>query len=71
MSQKVLAWRKASASGSNGCVEVAPLPHGGIAIRDSKDPSGPVLSFTQHEWILFLDGLGKGEFNHLVTDLSA
>ena len=66
MSENALAWRKASASGSNGCVEVAPLAGGGIAVRDSKDPSGPVLSFTRHEWVSFLDGLGKGEFDHLV-----
>lgn len=61
-----LTWRKASASSANGCVEVAPLPDGGIAVRDSKDRSGPVLSFTRPEWVAFLDGLGKGEFDHLV-----
>ena len=66
MSQEVLAWRKASASGSNGCVEVAPLADGGVAVRDSKNPSGPTLSFTRHEWVSFLDGLGEGEFDHLV-----
>jgi Domain of unknown function (DUF397) len=66
MSQEVLAWRKASASGSNGCVEVAPLADGGVAVRDSKNPSGPMLSFTRHEWVSFLDGLDKGEFDHLV-----
>jgi hypothetical protein len=60
-----LAWRKASASGNNGCVELAPLADGGIAVRDSKDPAGPVLSFTRHEWVSFLDGLDKGEFAHL------
>ena len=60
-----LAWRKAAASGNNGCVELAALPGGGIAVRDSKDPSGPVLSFTRHEWVSFLDGLDKGEFDHL------
>ena len=61
-----ISWRKAAASGNNGCVELAALPGGGIAVRDSKDPSGPVLSFTRHEWVSFLDGLGKGEFDHLV-----
>jgi hypothetical protein len=66
MSQEVLAWRKASASGSNGCVEVAPLADGGIALRDSKDPTGPVLRFTRREWVSFLDGLDKGEFDHVI-----
>ncbi|RSN41756.1 MULTISPECIES: DUF397 domain-containing protein [Actinomadura] len=37
-------WRKASRSGENGgdCVELAALP-GTVAVRDSKDPDGPVL----------------------------
>jgi hypothetical protein len=61
-----LDWRKAQASASNGCVELAPLPDGGVAVRDSKDTAGPVLSFTRLEWASFLDGLGKGEFDHLV-----
>ena len=38
-----VAWRRSSFSGSNGgdCVEVAPTLG---ALRDSKDPSGPVLT---------------------------
>jgi Domain of unknown function (DUF397) len=60
-----LSWRKATASGSNGCVELAPLDGGGVAVRDSKDPASPILSFTRYEWVSFLDGLGKGEFDHL------
>jgi hypothetical protein len=65
MSHEVLAWRKASASGSSGCIEVAPLPDGGIAVRDSKKPSGPVLSFNRHEWLSFLAGIAGGEFDDL------
>ena len=61
----VLTWQKAKASGGGGCVEVAPLPDGGVAVRDSKDKAGPVLSFTRHEWVSFLDGMDKGEFDHL------
>jgi hypothetical protein len=61
-----LDWRKASASGANGCVELAPLPDGGVAVRDSKATTGPMLWFTRHEWVSFLDGLDKGEFDHLV-----
>lgn len=38
-----VAWRKSSFSGSNGgdCVEVASTL---VALRDSKNPSGPVLT---------------------------
>ncbi|HEX6755682.1 MAG TPA: DUF397 domain-containing protein [Mycobacteriales bacterium] len=61
-----LDWRKASASNSGGCVEVAPLPDGGVAVRDSKDRQGPILSFTRREWVAFLDGMERGEFDHLV-----
>ena len=61
-----LDWRKATASANSGCVEVAPLPDGGVAVRDSKDQAGPVLSFTRHEWVSFLDGMANGEFDHLV-----
>lgn len=60
-----LAWRKATASANGGCVEVAPLPAGGVAVRDSKDPHGPVLRYTPREWTAFLDGIRNGEFDHL------
>ncbi|MEU6783573.1 DUF397 domain-containing protein [Nonomuraea angiospora] len=59
------AWRKAKASGGNGgsCVEVAPLSGGRVAVRDSKDRTGPALVFTAPEWAAFKDGMAKGEFN--------
>ena len=61
-----LEWRKASASVSSGvCVELAPLPDGGVAIRDSKDPSGPMLQFTRGEWAAFAAGMAAGEFESL------
>jgi hypothetical protein len=64
-SSPVLAWRKAQLSVANGqCVEVAPT-EGMIVIRDSKDPSGPVLRYTTAEWQAFLDGAKKGEFDDL------
>ena len=60
-----LSWIKSSLSFSNGnCVEVASLPDGGIGVRDSKDPSGPVLQFTPGEWHAFLGGARNGEFDH-------
>jgi hypothetical protein len=41
-------WRKASRSGENGgdCVELAGMS-GAVAVRDSKDPDGPVLLLTR------------------------
>jgi hypothetical protein len=60
-----LAWRKSSFSHSNGCVEVAPLPHGGVALRDSKNPDGGTLRYTHHEWTAFLAGVRNDEFDDL------
>lgn len=46
-----LSWRKSSFTANNGeCFELAPLPQGGVAVRDSKAPSGPRLCFTSGEW---------------------
>lgn len=60
-----LVWRKAKRSTAQGsdCVEVADLPAGGAAVRDSKNPHGPMLEFTPAEWRAFLDGAKKGEFD--------
>ncbi|HZC53862.1 MAG TPA: DUF397 domain-containing protein [Mycobacterium sp.] len=59
-----LAWRKATASAGNGaCVEVAPIDDGGVAVRDSKDPGGPILRYTAREWEAFLIGAKQGEFD--------
>lgn len=61
-----LNWRKSSLSMSNGhCVEVAGIPGGGVAVRDSKNPAGAVLSFTPGEWAAFLGGTRNGEFDGL------
>ena len=61
-----LVWRKSSRSNGNGgeCVEVAELPAGGRAVRDSKDQgSGPTLRFTPAEWRAFVEGVKLGEFD--------
>jgi hypothetical protein len=58
-------WRKSSRSNGNdgnNCVEVAFLD-GAVAVRDSKDPDGSALVFTQAEWDAFLAGARDGEFD--------
>lgn len=59
-----VVWRKSSRSGSNSgaCVEVATLPDR-VLVRDSKDPDGPVLTFTPGEWRAFVGGAADGEFD--------
>ncbi|MDP9825970.1 hypothetical protein J2S57_001719 [Kineosporia succinea] len=42
-------------------MEVAFLGEGRVALRDSKDPEGPVLRFTRGEWSAFVDGVAGGE----------
>ncbi|MGI8816007.1 MAG: DUF397 domain-containing protein [Pseudonocardia sp.] len=58
-------WRKSSFSGGNGggCVEVAFLPDGGVAIRDTKDRSLAPHVYTATEWHAFIAGVRAGEFD--------
>ena len=50
-----LIFRASSHSnGGGGCVEPAPHPDG-VTVRDSKDPNGPTLEFSHHQWARFLD----------------
>ena len=66
------SWIKSSLSFSNSnCVEVADLPDGGVGVRDSKDPSGPVLRFTLAEWHAFLCGARNGEFDRFGSNESS
>lgn len=58
-----IAWRKSEASGSGGdCVEVA-ISDDMVFVRHSKNPGGPVLSFTRSEWKAFLIGVRDGTFD--------
>lgn len=59
-----LTWRKSSRSGSNGgnCVEVAFASGNTVALRDSKNPHGPVLSFADHGWRAFHAATRTGRF---------
>ncbi|WP_239377641.1 DUF397 domain-containing protein [Frankia sp. Cj5] len=57
-------WRKSARSNNGGaCVEVARNLPSVVAVRDSKDPDGPVLIFTRDEWVAFIGGVTDGEFN--------
>lgn len=57
-------WRKSERSNNGGnCVEVARNLPGIVAVRDSKDRSGPVLAFTPAEWLAFVSGVRDGEFD--------
>jgi len=53
-------WKSSHSGGEGNCVEVAPLPTGGRAIRDSKNPDGPLLHLSPEGWRAFLDGAKSG-----------
>ncbi|MEU4471657.1 DUF397 domain-containing protein [Micromonospora sp. NPDC023888] len=52
-------WRKSTRSGGSGgdCVEVADNLPGVVGVRDSKDPSGPALTFAPAAWAAFVGGV--------------
>jgi hypothetical protein len=61
-----LAWQKARASQGFGmCVEVAPCT-GGVAFRHSVTPEDGAILYSHAEFRAFVDGVRKGEFDHLL-----
>jgi hypothetical protein len=60
-----LAWRKSSFSGNEsngGCVEVAVLAGGEVAVRDTKDRARAPHRHSVPAWRAFLAGVRAGEF---------
>ena len=56
------AWRKSSHSGQDGnCVEIATNLPGIVAMRDSKNPHGPVLRFTRTDWSVIILAMRAGK----------
>ncbi|KFG75775.1 DUF397 domain-containing protein [Streptomyces mutabilis] len=53
-----IQWRKSSYSGDQGgnCLEVADLPrHPTVAVRDSKNPAGPIVPLAPAAFAAFVD----------------
>jgi hypothetical protein len=57
-----LSWHKSSYSGNGGgsCVEVGTGLPGKVAIRDTKNLAGPVLTVGGQVWAEFLDAIKLG-----------
>ncbi|GLW11982.1 hypothetical protein Misp01_71100 [Microtetraspora sp. NBRC 13810] len=57
-----LIWRKSSASTTGECVEVAFGPESAY-VRDSNSPDEAVLEFSRSDWVAFVVGVRRGEFD--------
>ncbi|GLZ05178.1 hypothetical protein Acsp03_26440 [Actinomadura sp. NBRC 104412] len=58
MNPTQVEWRKASRSTAqaDSCVEVAAIPSS-VAVRDSKDPNGPMLVMSRQDFRRFTEAL--------------
>ena len=61
----ILAWRVARDCDAGTCISVAPH-QGMIVIGDTKNPDGPVLSYSHDEWFTFVQGIRQGDFDDLL-----
>ena len=61
-----LAWRISSFSADQGaCVQLAPLPDGRVAVRNSNHPDAGTVFFTRREMDAWVKGAKAGEFDDL------
>jgi hypothetical protein len=57
------SWLTSRACSNSACVQVAHLPGGLVAVRDSKDTAKPAHVFDSDEWAAFVSGVKAGEFD--------
>ena len=64
-----LDWRLAAGRGAaaGSGVELAKLPDGQIAVRNSADPDGPALIYTRAEIEALIGGAQDGDFDALLS----
>jgi hypothetical protein len=64
----MIHWRISSFSGNNGtCVELAALPDGNIAVRNSTHPDGAAILFSRTEMNHWINGIKAGAFDELTS----
>jgi Domain of unknown function (DUF397) len=63
-----VTWRRAGGQDAAGTgVELAMLPDGQIAVRNSADPDGPALIYTRAEIEALIGGAQDGDFDALLA----
>jgi hypothetical protein len=63
-----VTWQKSRRSNSQGnCVEMAALPDGDVAVRNSRHPEGPALIYTRAEIEALILGVKDGDFDNLLA----
>jgi hypothetical protein len=63
-----VSWQKSHRSNSQGnCVELARLPDGSVAVRNSRHPAGPALVYTRAEIEALIQGAKAGDFDSLLV----
>ena len=64
-----LLWRTSTRSGAAGnCVQAARTSTA-VAVRDSKDPDGPMLKFAADAWRDFVTGICTGGYGRPQSEL--
>lgn len=58
-----VVWERCAPDDGTPCVEIAYFGEGNVAMRDSREPEGPILRFTPGEWNAFVLGVQDGEFD--------
>ena len=58
-------WRTTLSCNGGECIQVAASGQA-ILIADSKQPEGPILSYSHVEWQQFVTGIKNGDFDDLV-----
>jgi hypothetical protein len=57
-------WFKSGRSApASDCVEICYIPGGGVQVRNSKDPDGGTLTFTDAEFNAWVGGAKDGDFD--------
>jgi predicted secreted Zn-dependent protease len=68
LDHKSLTWRTALSCDGGACVEVAAAADRDVILmRNSRQPSGPLLEYTPEEWHEFVSGVKKGDFDDLLN----